>query len=900
MDVRTWTTISRLLDDALDVPPEARDAWLSRLPPEHAPLVPQLRALLDQMQGLDAAAFLATLPKFETAEPAEPAEGPGAGGLVGPYRLLRVLASGGQGSVWLAERADGVLARPVALKLPHGLAHRAGLAERMARERDILAGLSHPHIARLYDAGVTAAGEPYLALEFVDGQPIDRFADAHALPVADRVRLFLQVVRAVAYAHGRLVIHRDLKPANILVTADGGARLLDFGIAKLLGADGPIDSTLTVESGRALSLPYASPEQVAQQPLGVATDVYSLGVVLFELLAGVRPYVLPHPSAAALEAAILAGEVRRASALAPLPERRKALAGELDTILAKALRREPEARYASAEALADDLDRWLDGRPVLAEPASRAYRLRMFIGRHQVGVAAATAATLAVLAGAGAAIWQARVAGLERDAAIREETRARASSGFLQALLQQATPDRPLTATELLDRGTAQLDASDMDEDVLAYLRYEISTHYLRFNQTDRELALLAKSADGARRAGDLDLAASAECAAGWSMAYRDLPAARLRIAEGERLLAGIGRPTLRAQSDCLRAAARVLEGDGQFEAAIALMENRLPTLPPATATTWTRRSLLRTQLSDLYTRVGRIKDAYRVNTDGLAEVRQRGQAGTLNEFTAINNIAGNLNRMGEVVEAAGLYRELLTWLDRGVFAVPPVAARSNVGFAELQLGNAAEALRLADLELATDQAAGNPLQAALADLLAARALLRLGQTEASTRRVDAAERFFLTNPRPFARMLTETTMHRAELQRAAGDGEAAGRTVDALLARLDYPAKKSAGSLDRVLRLSARLRLDDDDAVTALSRAGDALEVASGVARDPRRSADVGDAALLRARAHLALGHEADARRDLELARAALSAGLGPDHALTAEAAALAARLGPAQASVP
>ena len=271
-----------------------------------------------------------------------------------------------------------------------------------------------------------------------------------------------------------------------------------------------------------------------------------------------------------------------------------------------------------------------------------------------MGVAAAALSLVAVLTGAGIAVWQAQVARTERDTAIREQTRARASSGFLQSLLQQATPDRPLTATELLDRGTAQLDRSqDMDEAVLAFLRYEISTHYLRFNQTDRELALLVQSAEGARRAGDFDLAAAAECAAGWSLAYRDLPAAKIHVAEGERLLAGLSRPSLVAGSDCLRAQARVLEGEGRFDEAIALIESRLPGLPAPTATTWTRSSLLRTQLSDLYSRVGRLKDALRVNEESLAEIRQRGQAGTLTEFAALNNIAGNLNRMGEVVDAA-------------------------------------------------------------------------------------------------------------------------------------------------------------------------------------------------------------------------------------------------------
>jgi serine/threonine-protein kinase len=225
VDVRTWTTISRLLDEALALPPDARPAWLESLGREHEALKPRLRAMLDDASTTGVEAFLATLPKLRDdllAEDGGLSLGAGrAGTMVGPYRLVREIASGGQGSVWLADRPDGLVNRPVAIKLPVGLAFRPDLAERLARERDILAGLAHPHIARLYDAGVTPDGEPYLALEYVDGTPIDRFCADRDLDVTARVRVFLQVVRAVAYAHGQLVIHRDLKPSNVLVTGDG-------------------------------------------------------------------------------------------------------------------------------------------------------------------------------------------------------------------------------------------------------------------------------------------------------------------------------------------------------------------------------------------------------------------------------------------------------------------------------------------------------------------------------------------------------------------------------------------------------------------------------------------------------------------------------------------------------
>jgi serine/threonine-protein kinase len=260
--------------------------------------------------------------------------------MVGLYQLVRELGQGGMGAVWLAERADGLVKRAVALKLPHGAWRRAGLAGRMARERDILATLEHPHIARLYDAGLTTAEQPFLALEYVEGVPIDQYCAATdsrpALGLRAKLRLFLQVAQAVAYAHGKLVLHRDLKPANILVTRDGYVRLLDFGIAKLL-ADGEVKETrLTQFAGRALTLDYASPEQIRAEALAVTSDVYSLGVVLYELLTGSRPYKLKRDSRGALEDAILEAEPPRPSNAAP-PENGASLRGALDTILLKAL-----------------------------------------------------------------------------------------------------------------------------------------------------------------------------------------------------------------------------------------------------------------------------------------------------------------------------------------------------------------------------------------------------------------------------------------------------------------------------------------------------------------------------------------------------------------------------------
>jgi eukaryotic-like serine/threonine-protein kinase len=422
------STLSRLLDAVLDLPPAEIEGWLRQLPEAHHHLRPQLRRLLDERTG--RAGFLASVPVLQPQD----ASLAHAGDLVGPYCLLHEIGAGGMGAVWLAERVDGRLKRRVALKLPR-LAWGAGLAERMARERDVGALLEHPNIARLYDAGVDDKGRPFLAMECIDGVPLDQWCKDRQLALRERLRLFQQVARAVAYAHGRLVVHRDLKPSNVLVSADGQAHLLDFGIAKLLDDAAPGD--LTQQQGRVLTPHYASPEQIEGGPITVASDVYSLGVLLYELLTGKRPHDAKRDSIGALEDAILAGEPAPASSRVGDRATAKALRGELDAILAKALKRRPGERYATADAFADDVERHLRGERVLARPDSAAYRFRRVVRRHWVGLLATTCVLAAVLGGATVAVVQARQAmrAAERERLVRDfvadvfRTDGRARSG---------------------------------------------------------------------------------------------------------------------------------------------------------------------------------------------------------------------------------------------------------------------------------------------------------------------------------------------------------------------------------------------------------------------------------------------------------------------------------------
>jgi len=475
------STLSRLLDEAMDLPPAEVEPWLSRLPAEQAHLIDQLRRLLTERTG--QASFMAGMPSVEHRDDSVAHEGD----RVGAYRLIREIGQGGMGAVWLAERVDGRLKRRVALKLPR-LAWGSGLTERMERERDIGALLEHPNIARLYDAGVDDKGRPFLALEYIDGVPLDDWCRERRPALPERLRLFLQVARAVAYAHGRLVVHRDLKPSNVLVSADGQAHLLDFGIAKLLDEAAPRD--LTQREGRFLTPRYASPEQIEGKAITVASDVYSLGVLLYELLTGKRPHEARRDSIGAVEEAILGGEPALASNRVEGRAAAKALRGELDAILAKALKREPGHRYATADAFADDVERHLQGERVLAQPDSSAYRFRRLLRRHWIGLLATGCVVLAVLGGATVAVVQARRA---VEAAERERT----VKHFVADLFKAETRDRYRASSDkasLLDGGVSLIETRFSDQPELrAELYGVISTVYM-------DMGANSSAADYARR----------------------------------------------------------------------------------------------------------------------------------------------------------------------------------------------------------------------------------------------------------------------------------------------------------------------------------------------------------------------------------------------------------------
>jgi serine/threonine-protein kinase len=598
--------IDELFDAALDLAPAERQALLEDIAePEVRREVEELLELAaEDDPRLDASALLSGslfrgLADAITVQPAVLS----AGDRVGPWRVLREIGRGGMGTVFLVERAESEFEQRAALKLlSAGVASEESL-RRFEQERQILAALEHPGIARLLDGGRTEAGQPYFAMELVEGLPIDFYCDGEGLDLRQRLKLVLAVGRAVEHAHKNLVVHRDLKPSNIIVTAEGQVKLLDFGIAKLLQPDAG-DADLTHTLARVLTPDYASPEQVLGQRITVASDVYQLGLLLFRLLTGQRPYRIEKTTALEIERAVCHTEPARPSAVvagakagdahgvepdvgklaaarATTPNRlARQLKGDLDTIVLKALRKEPERRYQTLGQLLDDLERHLDGLPVQARPDTVVYRTTRFVGRHRAAVAALALAFALLTAWAASATRQATIISRERDRAQAEATKTAQVRDFLVEIFASADPEqargRELTARELLDRGRERMEGDLAEQpEVQLELIATVGEAYRELGLYDRARPLLERGVElareiGAPREGLLLILAATERDDGRYEASRALAEEALELAR--ELHGARAAPVAEALSQL----GRTLHSMGDFAAARRLFEGAL------------------------------------------------------------------------------------------------------------------------------------------------------------------------------------------------------------------------------------------------------------------------------------------------------------------------------------
>ena len=468
-----WKQIEALFNEAIGLQGDARRSFLDLACGGDQELRGEVESLLLASDQGDVA-----LERVKSAFAAYTAPAArSAGQRVGAYLLIREIGQGGMGAVFLAERADDQFRKHVAIKFVRGVPS-ADLLRRFKSERQILATLDHPNVARLLDGGVTDAGEPYVVMEYVDGKPIDAYCKDKPLETGARLRLFRDVCSAVQAAHRRLIVHRDIKPLNILVAADGTVKLLDFGIAKLL--DDPEGPSATQTSARLLTPDYASPEQVRGDPITTASDIYSLGVLLYKLLTGEKPYKIDARNPADIARAITLDAPDPPSRATTSRLLRRELAGDLDTIVLKAMRKEPDQRYATVEQFADDITRYLDGLPVLARPTTRGYRVRKFVSRHRFEVGAAAAVLLLVIALT--TVYTVRLA-RERDFARQEQRTAQQVTAFVERLFRISNPSetrgRNVTALEVLDSAAARMPRELTTEpQVKAAMLYTLGTVY--------------------------------------------------------------------------------------------------------------------------------------------------------------------------------------------------------------------------------------------------------------------------------------------------------------------------------------------------------------------------------------------------------------------------------------
>jgi eukaryotic-like serine/threonine-protein kinase len=518
MEADNWKTIKGLLLEALRLDPQARAAWL-----DHAVITAEARAEVESLLALEAEArdFM-SLPAGEFSADifASAEDDVLIKQRIGAYEIVSELGCGGMGAVYLARRADGKFEQTVAVKMLRREFNTDRLRRTFAREKDILAALSHPNIARLLDAGSTGDGIPYLVMEYVRGEPLDKFCHRRRLSLDARLTLFGKVCEAVAYAHRNLVVHRDIKPGNILVNENGEPKLLDFGISKLLGA-GSADAAGVTQLG-ALTPLYASPEQVRGEPVTTASDVYSLGVVLFKVLTEELPYRAAEKTNGDLLREITESAPRLPSAAAQAPVTTSQLKGDLDNIILKSLSKEPARRYQTVEEFSADLRRFAEGLPVLARPATLSYRAAKFYGRNKVSVWAVALILISLCAGLVAALWQARAARVQariaseaRAAAELETVRVREqkeriekTSRFMQSFLNYANPHwsglgsrdegrTDFTVREALQDVVTRMDTELADSpEVRADLHYTIGEVYAGSGDAERAFQHLRQSLD--------------------------------------------------------------------------------------------------------------------------------------------------------------------------------------------------------------------------------------------------------------------------------------------------------------------------------------------------------------------------------------------------------------------
>jgi tetratricopeptide (TPR) repeat protein/predicted Ser/Thr protein kinase len=881
--------LPELFGEASELEGEALAAWLAALREEDSDLAREVEELL--------AASRAGKKQFESPAwdrlPADTGDAAPIPDRIGVYRVLREIGRGGMGRVFLAEQEGEEFRRQVALKVIDRPGAGPDTVRRFRDEVRILAALEHAGIARFFDGGRAPDGTWFLALEYVEGEDLLAFVRGRGLDLRARVELFLQVLDAVDFAHRRLVVHRDLKPSNVLVDAEGRTKLLDFGISKVVDPSSGEDATLT--QARAFTPDYASPEQLRGAAATVATDVYSLGVMLYELLAGRRPFRRkepdldlasvgrdPEPPSTVVRDTAPPSEAAAGEAVPPIAWRD--LAGDLDAITLKALRAEPEKRYPSVEALAADLRRWLTGKPVEARRGGRRYRVGKFVRRHRVPVAFAAAAALALVAGAVGIVVQSRraaraatVAEEQRDFALNELSRAEAINDLNAFLLSDAAAGgKPFTTDDLLARAERILERqrggrNEHRADIL----FAIGRQYRAQDEQGKARKLLTRAYDLTRGSPDRATRARVACA------LADVVADEGDFERADRLLReGLELPDERQfalpKVFCQLRASQVARNAGDGEKAVAhalAAQNRMRESGQASDLLELTVAM---DVAESYRLADRRREADAAFEKAWEQLEATGRGETEKAGTLLNNWALVVRSLGRPIAAEELFRRAIDVTSSGgpEQGVSPMLL-NNYGRTLLELGRARDALGYS--ERADREARVSGSQIVITQALFLRALLHL--TLGETDRAAAV----LAELEPRVSRLPESHPGRPVLlslkgllAEARGDAAAAATFHDRAVSQSESHGHDTQGFL--LLRRSA-FHLHAGRPEDARSDAARSLAFEQKATGPGSLSNRIGLAHLALARALAAAGHPDEARDAATAARKHLEPSVGPDH---------------------
>jgi len=904
-----WQTLSPYLDEALEKTDEERLAWLSNLRAKNSALADQLEILFQEYRSLCDAGFL------DRHASSLPVETGLAGKTLGDYTLLSPLGQGGMGSVWLAERNDGRFERRVAVKfLNLAFMGKAGEA-RFKREGRILALLVHPNIAELVDAGVSQAGQPYLILEHIEGEHIDGYCDQHKLGVDARIRLFLDVLAAVAHAHANLVVHRDIKPSNVLVRNDGQVKLLDFGIAKLLeGVSLAGSKTNTVEGMRVLTPECAAPEQLRGGPITTATDVYALGVLLYGLLTGQHPSGSDSKTPADIVKAIVDTEAGRpsdavitgtnsaltaatAAKRTTTPDRlQRMLRGDLDTIIAKALKKDPAERYPSVTALADDLRRYLRHAPISARPDSLAYRTTKFVRRHRTAVVLASVAVVATAGGLVGTWIQARTARVQRDFALHQLARAERLNDLNDILLTDAAPQgRALTPNELIEREEHIVEREHYENAANhVELLISIGDQYSSEAENTKGLRVLQEAYQLSRGLAEKSVRAKASCAlAGQMVSVGDLERAETLFQEGFRELP----EELQFGSDrvyCLAYGSEIAYGRGRSEQAVERAQSAVRIVKESPAHSPVEELTAMIQLAGAYGGSGQFRESNATFERASVLMMNLGYDETQKAAKLFNDWGVVLFYAGRPLEAEKAYRHAIDVgrTNQTEDAVPPTLLY-NYSLALRDLRRLPEAADYADRAYAKARQARD---AVLIDKL----VLQQGRIYRDRRDFKRATAAFAQVEQKYRRILppehialAAIASDRALLAQTMGDFSSALQLADHAVT-IDEAAIKSGGQgatlLPTLFVRRSSIQLDLQRPQQAASDSAKALELLRPITQQGTFSSIAGRAYLTLGRALQSQGKIEEARSAFRSAVEHLESTLGPDHPDTRSARDLAA----------